>query len=436
MSIVPKYKLEVGSRLRYRMSDEAAGGAASRESAEESRLAIEWDFSVISHHRDHGWRVFFTESRAQESGTLAGKGLIRNFYQDGFFDIAEDGQLIENWTITPLANPTPIFPQLPKDPGECETGWRSALQLDGTRCQYFATSAAPASESKWNFAQECRTQLDPVYLASRQRDYMFDLRRGVVDRVTTAFQRGWPAPWNSSDSIHLVEIIQPNASDPKPIRQEVERYFDACAEYQRFIDLALWDVIQSSHWLEQARGALAAYERTAEIDSMSQCARRRLTVLDDERDNLLSEAQQLARTIDQPSPDWRAADLNGNVRALHDFRGRPLVLVFWNRGCSWCIRALLALNRLASEIAESPIAFLGVNVDQQVHEAVMVAQALDLSFPNIPNIGAETNIASSYGIDGFPTTVLIDQFGLVRRVRSGYSAQLSSLLAYELRHLQ
>ncbi len=123
-------------------------------------------------------------------------------------------------------------------------------------------------------------------------------------------------------------------------------------------------------------------------------------------------------------------------RALQDFRGRPLVLVFWNRGCSWCVRALLALNRLASEIAESPIAFLGVNADQQVHDAALVARALDLSFPNIPNIDGETNIASSYGVDGFPTTVLIDQFGMVRRVRSGYSAQLSSLLADELRRLQ
>ncbi len=254
------------------MSDEAGAGAGSRESAEQSRLAIEWEFSVISHQSDRGWRVFFTDSRFEESGLLAGEGPICNSYQDGFFDISDDGRLIENWTITPLANPTPIFPQLPKDPGECDTGWHSALQLDGTRCQYSPTNAAAGSESKWHFAQECRTQLDPVYLASRQRDYVFDLRRGVVDRVTTAFRRDWPAPWSSKDSIHLVEIIQPDGSDPKPIARQVERYFDACAEYQRFIDLALWDILQSSYWLDQAREALAAYDRTAEVDSIRQCA--------------------------------------------------------------------------------------------------------------------------------------------------------------------
>lgn len=435
MSTVPKYKLEVGSRLRYRLSDEPSDGADLRDSAEQSRLAIEWEFHVISRQTAHGWRVFFTESRTQEKSSLASEEAASSFYQDGYFDIADDGRLIENWTITPLSNPTPIFPQLPKDAVECEVGWQSALHLDGTRCQYSTTNASAASEPTWHFAQECRTQLDPVYLASRRRDYLFDLGRGVVDHVTTEFQRDWPARWSNRDAIHLVEIVRPDGSDPERMAQEVARYFEACAEYQRCIDLALWDVLQSSYWLDQAHEALAAYERTAEIEFMSQCASRKLKVLDDEHDNLLSEAQQFARTIDKPSPDWRGADLNGNVRALRDFRGRPLVLVFWNRGCSWCIRALLALNRLAAEISESPTAFLGVNVDQQAHDAVLVAAALDLSFPNIPNVDVEPNIASSYGIDGFPTTVLIDQFGMVRRVRAGYSAQLSSLVANDLRRL-
>lgn len=436
MVLLPRYKLRVGSQLRYRLSAGLADHAT--ESQTHSSFCVDWDFHVVARHANGYSRVIFSECRTQDSGPRSGKPTLRRLDRDGFFDIDDSGRLVENWTITPLTDPSPIFPQLPEDQSQFESGWTSALELDGAIRDYTpAGSDTALHQSVWHFVEVCRTQLDPIYLASRRREHVFDLDRGLVNRVTTEFERGWPAGGNpaSSNSIELIEAIEPSGPPSCALAEEAERYFEVSAEYQRLIDLAQWDLPQADFWQNKSADVLERFVPTVGFELIQKWLQRKLKLHNDECENMLSDAQQLARLIDTPALDWQSVDLSGETRRLRDYRGQVLLLCFWNRGCPWSIRALLTLRTLAAEMHQLPVAFLGVNADRNLETASIVWRALNIAFPTILDDDNGHTMSPAFGIDGYPTTVLIDQSGVIRRIRPGYSCGLASTLALEMKRL-
>jgi peroxiredoxin len=437
MTELPRYNLGVGDRLTYRMTGDAnrpANGAGGS-----SRFSVDWDFHVVACHGASSWRLVFSESHTHEHDFASGERTTRTTDMDGFFDVTDDGRLVENWTITPMANPAIVFPQLPAERSQMASGWHSSLQLDKAQRNYTAAgSDATQQGSNWRFAEDSQTELDPVYQVRRHREYDFDLQRGLISQVTTSIRRGWPLESSSAvftDTIQLVEVAKSAALDSARMHQEADRYFAVCAEYQRLIDLSLWDLPHASRWLDQAADTLAELEADLRVQFVCEMLRRKLQLHERERGGMLADAERLADMIDTPAVGWQCADLDGTPRSLNDYKGTVLVLCFWNRGCTWAIRTLLAINALAAELRGAPIAFLGVNVDRKREDAAFVWRTLDFAFPTIIDVPGEHAVARAYGIDSYPTTVVIDPCGIIRRMRAGYSYRLSSTLESELASL-
>ncbi len=435
---LPRYKLRVGDWLRYGLTDASREGEPADRAGGRSSFAIEWEFHVTARQAEGRWRLVFSERRRQTHESAADDGSATVLHQDGFFEISDDGQLQENWSITPLANPAVVFPRLPADPAEMAKGWRSTRKLDGARSHYLPAERDEARKGIiWQFVEDCQTELDPIYEAWRERRYAFDLERGLVTHVAAAFERGWPAgaePIAAADSIDLIEAgsIFPDEADL--VREEAERYIDLCAEYQRLVELALWDVRESSQWLDSAAEGLKRFEPTVRVEFVREWLRRKLTLHGRECGNLLSDAGRVAARIDRPAPDWEAIDLEGCGHSLKEYEGRALVLCFWSRGCAWSIRAVLALNGLAAEMRGRPVAFLGVNADANERDTALVWRTLKVVFPTVMDQPGHA-IARSFGADSYPTTVVVDPLGVVRRIRVGYSSRLTSLVAGELAQL-
>jgi peroxiredoxin len=127
--------------------------------------------------------------------------------------------------------------------------------------------------------------------------------------------------------------------------------------------------------------------------------------------------------------------LDGHPHGLKDYAGQALVLCFWNRGCTWSLRTLSTLDALAAEKRGQPVAFLGVSADRNPADAAFVWRTLAARFPTVMDLHEGHSVASSLGVDSFPTTVVIDPCGIVRRIRTGHSFRLSSALASELQRL-
>jgi peroxiredoxin len=187
--------------------------------------------------------------------------------------------------------------------------------------------------------------------------------------------------------------------------------------------------------LEQAAEALAALEPQLSVEFLREMLLRKSQLLERERNGLLSDAKSLANWLGTPATEWDARDLDGKPHALKDYKQKMLVLCFWTRGCAWAMRTLQAINDLAAESAAAPVVFLGINADGNRDDAARVAHTLNLVFPTIIDEPGERAIARSCGVDSYPTTVVVDPCGNIRRIRAGHSFHLSSLLTGELPNL-
>jgi peroxiredoxin len=136
-------------------------------------------------------------------------------------------------------------------------------------------------------------------------------------------------------------------------------------------------------------------------------------------------AKRRAEVLGKPAYAWDLKDLEGKTHTLADYRGKVVVLDFWYRGCGWCIKAMPQLNALVGQFEGRPVAVLGMNTDQVKEDAQFVIDAMGLKYETLRADG----IPEKYGVQGFPTLIIIDPEGVVRDVHVGYSATLQDEVA-------
>ncbi len=87
-------------------------------------------------------------------------------------------------------------------------------------------------------------------------------------------------------------------------------------------------------------------------------------------------------------PEWRLDRwVHGAPGTLSDLRGRVVVVRFWTAGCPYCERTLPALQRLADELSDRPVTFVGafhakpVGSAADLAEPAKLAEAWGVKFP-------------------------------------------------------
>jgi peroxiredoxin len=431
---LPRYKFDVGQRLTYRHVGDVAVPDSLPADQPSTLHCIEWNFQVIDRNSSGQSRIIFSQSSSTETKWPGGESRTSGFSCEGYFDLSELGQITENRTTSPLANPSILFPPLPASEEELASGWRANLALDRTQRE-FISAETPTASSTWRFQESSHTELDPIYVASRTRDYEFDIDRGCVTKASTTFHRNWPtdAGHATTDIIDLVDVVRSEDSRSAALIAESNLYFAACAEYQRLIDLAFWDLSTADASLAMAEKTLVAFAAVAHSDPINSWARRKHKLHTDELDDLLTSCNRLAHRIGQRAPEWRASDLHGKTHRSTDYAGKPLVLCFWNRGCAWAIRTLITLNEFDSDPAHSnAFNILGVCTDHDRESVQEVWHALGITFSTVYAVEPHSGLHNEFEIDSFPTTIVIDRDGIIRRLREGHSPQLPILLEGEL----
>lgn len=130
-----------------------------------------------------------------------------------------------------------------------------------------------------------------------------------------------------------------------------------------------------------------------------------------------------ALPIGEPAPAFDLPDLNGAHKSLADFRGRPVLLVFFNPGCGFCTQMAPALAELPVDgTGGRPIPLVITTGGASANER-LVAE-FDLRAPVLLQTATET--ATAYGASGTPMGYLIDADG---KVASDLAVGADALLA-------
>jgi peroxiredoxin len=116
--------------------------------------------------------------------------------------------------------------------------------------------------------------------------------------------------------------------------------------------------------------------------------------------------------IGDPAPDFTVADSDRLV-ALHDFRGKVVVLNFWATWCPPCVDEMPSLVVLQSKLKNRGVQVLAVSVDVDgnAYHRFLRDQKVDLLTVRDPDHKSN----NLYGTFRYPETYIIDRDGKLRR---------------------
>lgn len=137
---------------------------------------------------------------------------------------------------------------------------------------------------------------------------------------------------------------------------------------------------------------------------------------DDDASGALTPAVQ-RKTVD----DISTRDLNGHSWRLSDHRGEVVLLNFWATWCPPCREETPDLVRLAKSYPENKLDIVGVSMDEGRPAAVRQFVAA-YKIPYVVSMAGDDFPLAS-GLQGIPTTLLIDREGRIAKKYVGATSE-------------
>lgn len=132
------------------------------------------------------------------------------------------------------------------------------------------------------------------------------------------------------------------------------------------------------------------------------------------------------------APEFEAADQDGAKLKLSDFKGKVTVLDFWAGWCAPCVALIPENKRLIAKYEGKGLAWIGINADAP-NDAQAVLKKLGVDYRNVLDGGKDGPLAKAYGVDGWPTVLVLDRQGVVRYKTVGVdAAELEKAIQAEL----
>ena len=117
-----------------------------------------------------------------------------------------------------------------------------------------------------------------------------------------------------------------------------------------------------------------------------------------------------------------STDINGKPLSLSDYKGQYVLLDFWGSWCGPCRKGNPHLITLYQKYKPKRIEFIGVASDDKTPDAwrkavdkdqIGIWKHLLLTEQPLGSASRKANIGSEYGINSYPTKILIDPQGLI-----------------------
>jgi thiol-disulfide isomerase/thioredoxin len=426
---LPRYRLEPGMELSYKGSSKFQHQNGTHLDDEE---AIAW---VVRRNGDGSVRVVLRQgTRFTATRTKSVVESIRSFftkesqspmeYHLGYFDLFPDGRLGPDAELGYRITPSGLFPRLPDGAAQAQAGWGDRDERMGRESRYSSLRAEPGG---WSFRGELFGPENKIYGMTFGSTYHLDAGRGAIRRIEQEYTQEYGFTGKGSGSTELTSAETHDAAWLATFAAAAERYFAASKAYERAAEEASTskDASKAAALLADAKAALQAARGAIEQPTFREQLDRQIAEHDSMARYCAESAQRRADVVGKPAADWQLQGLDGKPHALADYRGKVVVLDFWYRGCGWCIKAMPQLNALAEQFARRPVTVLGMNTDRNEADAKFVADAMGLKYATLRAEG----IPEKYGVQGFPTLILIDSEGMVRDVHEGYSPTLRTDLA-------
>lgn len=136
------------------------------------------------------------------------------------------------------------------------------------------------------------------------------------------------------------------------------------------------------------------------------------------RQSMEAEAKQQAMADDHVmAPDFTLTDPDGKPVSLKDFRGKWVIVDFWGSWCGWCIKGFPKLKEAYAQYG-GKLEIIGVDCGDTPERWRAAIKKYSLPWVNVYNTESDA-VEQLYGVQGFPTKVIVDPQGRVYKIVTG-----------------
>jgi len=120
------------------------------------------------------------------------------------------------------------------------------------------------------------------------------------------------------------------------------------------------------------------------------------------------------------APAWELKDLEGKTVKSSDFKGKVVILDFWATWCPPCRAEIPHFVDLQKTYGDKGLTVIGVSLDEGGPKVVKeFSQKFKVNYPMV--MGNDKIVSDYGGVEGIPTTFVIDRQGRIVNKHVGYA---------------
>lgn len=419
---LPRYKFAPGQELVYSGSSVFNFGTGDRAGAfKDSDTTHFW---VTGTNHDGSWHlIFIGQTKEIRTGNFASDNDTVTF---GHLDLLPDGRRVDKPTKVSEQRIYPAFFPLPADAGQAQSGWPYAAGPGVQTTYHVKQSGGP-----WIIESIERGIYYDIFQIGASNTIYFNDKLGLVEKIETENEQGYGF---TGQGTGVVELKSHTIRDQNWMQQfisDADTVDHAEAVTDTLIDSVKSGTAKADAAQATAQQALKTALANVQYSSLRDKINSDLGNVDGRFQYAQEENDRTDSILNKPAADWTTTDLGGQKHSLGDYRGKVVALDFWYRGCGWCMVAMPQVKALADQFRGKPVVILGINIDQKDEDARYVTNKLQLNYLTLHGTG----IPDKYGVQGYPTFIVIDQKGIVRARHVGYSPTLHDDMAKSISSL-
>jgi len=118
------------------------------------------------------------------------------------------------------------------------------------------------------------------------------------------------------------------------------------------------------------------------------------------------------------APDFTLQNTNGETVTLSALRGGPVMVNFWATWCVPCGEEMPYMQQMYDTYSPKGLVFLSIDLAESADKVLSYLTERSLTFRVLLDSKQEVAV-DKYGVQGVPTTILVDKNGVIQKIQVG-----------------
>ena len=117
------------------------------------------------------------------------------------------------------------------------------------------------------------------------------------------------------------------------------------------------------------------------------------------------------------APDFTLPTLDGKTLTLSSFRGKVVMINFWQKACPACVREMPMMQTVFTKLPADKVVVLAVNAMEDEATVKSFKERWNLTFPIL--LDTQRKVVDAYKVDDIPVTLFLNSQGIIKEIKVG-----------------